>query len=1005
MHHLPNPYQCFFISTLLLSSSLSAVQAQAQPAQQSTSRSNIIQRNVLPPSAFAKAPLQEIQFVDAFVLPQMNNAKLLVAAKTLDGSGPLHFAEPVALGLDCHSFGTWETYSATEDIWRAVFSSPGAVSLNIGFSEYSLPEGANLTLYTGAGDELVGPFTADQNEEHGQFWTPILEGDQITLELIVPRTKRSAVQLKIGQVNHGFRSFKPAAKATASAAKSGACNVDIACEEGDDWRDQASAVGGYSFGGSIFCTGTLINNTAQDVTPYFLTANHCGLNAANAPSVVVYWNYENSTCRAVNSGASGSAGDGQLNQFSSGAILRAADSTSDFTLLELDDPIPTDFGLFFAGWDNRPINTNGSVAIHHPEGDEKRISFDNHPTQITQYLSSTVVANGSYLRVTDWDLGTTEPGSSGSALFNLDKRIVGQLHGGFAACGNDLSDWYGRFALSWEGRGTPTTSLRPWLDPLNTGSEVFDGRFVRDIQLAENLVFDDSISGDADEYPEPGESLISFFPAINNQSQAAISNIQFQLVSTNEHVTIDQSFASLGSLGVAESGSTENALVFSISPQLSCSGQVVLQLRVSYDVEGTTRERVFPVPLIFDEPCDVVPELLLNGTTLEDSQGNGNNNGFADIAESPIRLGVSLRNVGADLTESAQVRLTSNSNSIILIRDSTILTPLAQGNTAEPIIPFLVGISPSAVEGVAIPLELEILAGENLITIPFNITPGEFIPQSATYFLGSGKTYGDTGLPSEVREIFPVGMEGFVTSVELTVDISHTYVGDNVLTLSSPSGKQVVLFNRNGGSANNFTNTVFTDSAASSIVEGFAPFTGRFRPIEPLAGFVNETSFGNWEFIANDVISQDSGTVNTLSLLLNINQPTSQEALSLELNIPDPQTNNNLIETGETLDLGRMSLNDSAPFQFLIENTGEGDLYIYSLSLPTGLTINQALPIVISPVQARQILILPITSGTPGNYTGEIRLQTNDPDNLNVSIPVVFSLGEPILNRDFWIFD
>jgi len=66
-------------------------------------------------------------------------------------------------------------------------------------------------------------------------------------------------------------------------------------------------------------------------------------------------------------------------------------------------------------------------------------------------------------------LGTTEGGSSGSPIFNDDHRIVGQLHGGYAACGNDLSDWYGRIFTSWEGDGTPETRLRDYLDPAGTG--------------------------------------------------------------------------------------------------------------------------------------------------------------------------------------------------------------------------------------------------------------------------------------------------------------------------------------------------------------------------------------------------------------------------------------------------------------------------------------------------------------------------------------------------------
>jgi len=52
--------------------------------------------------------------------------------------------------------------------------------------------------------------------------------------------------------------------------------------------------------------------------------------------------------------------------------------------------------------------------------------------------------------------------------------VVGQLHGGLAACENDLPDWYGRFSISWSGGGTPNSRLSDWLDPLGTGTTTLD---------------------------------------------------------------------------------------------------------------------------------------------------------------------------------------------------------------------------------------------------------------------------------------------------------------------------------------------------------------------------------------------------------------------------------------------------------------------------------------------------------------------------------------------------
>ena len=52
---------------------------------------------------------------------------------------------------------------------------------------------------------------------------------------------------------------------------------------------------------------------------------------------------------------------------------------------------------------------------------------------------------------------------------------MGQLHGGFAACGEPRADWFGRFSAAWEGRGRSSSRLSDWLDPLDTGAVTLDG--------------------------------------------------------------------------------------------------------------------------------------------------------------------------------------------------------------------------------------------------------------------------------------------------------------------------------------------------------------------------------------------------------------------------------------------------------------------------------------------------------------------------------------------------
>lgn len=360
-------------------------------------------------------------------------------------------------------------------IWRTRIVSEGALSLNLGFSQFHMPEGGALHIYSSDRLERIRAFTAADNDVHGQLWTPMIKGDEIILEVNIPSDRLSELKLEVASVNHGYMGENMGDVMRTFEAMSGSCNVDVACPNGDGWRDQIRSVAAMSRSGTMLCTGSAINNTANDGTPYFLTADHCGITSGNAASLVTYWNYENSTCRTPGSSSSGSAGDGTLSQFNSGAIFRASYSASDMTLLELDDPFDPAHNVYLAGWNASTTLATSAVAIHHPAVEEKRISFENAPVTVTSYLNNSSPGNGTHLRVADWDLGTTEGGSSGSPLFDQNKRIVGQLHGGYAACGNDSSDWYGWLNVSWSGGNTNSTRLSNWLDPLNTGATTLDG--------------------------------------------------------------------------------------------------------------------------------------------------------------------------------------------------------------------------------------------------------------------------------------------------------------------------------------------------------------------------------------------------------------------------------------------------------------------------------------------------------------------------------------------------
>ena len=383
----------------------------------------------------------------------------LEADDNAQGLAP-RFAVPFDVDLTTDTHGFWEQVSESTIVWRLRVRCGNAISLNFGFDRFHMPEGGQLYIYETAGDRAIRPFTAHDNAAHGELWTPPTVGGDVVLEVTIPVKALEALDLHLGVINAGYKGFNEIFD-----PRSGACNVDVVCPEGDDWRGEIASVAVISTGGSRFCTGFMVNNIANDETPYFMTANHCGISSGNAASLVCFWNYETSVCDGTP--------DGPLNDFQSGSFWRAGKSSSDFTLVELDEQPNPDWMVSYAGWSATGADAQSAVAIHHPNVDEKAISFEFDPTTTTSYLGTSVPGDGTHVRITDWDIGTTEPGSSGSPVFNQDHRIIGQLHGGYAACGNDLSDWYGKFSVSWTGSSS-SNRLSDWLDPGNSGSLFVD---------------------------------------------------------------------------------------------------------------------------------------------------------------------------------------------------------------------------------------------------------------------------------------------------------------------------------------------------------------------------------------------------------------------------------------------------------------------------------------------------------------------------------------------------
>jgi subtilisin-like proprotein convertase family protein/subtilisin family serine protease len=124
------------------------------------------------------------------------------------------------------------------------------------------------------------------------------------------------------------------------------------------------------------------------------------------------------------------------------------------------------------------------------------------------------------------------------------------------------------------------------------------------------------------------------------------------------------------------------------------------------------------------------------------------------------------------------------------------------------------------------------------------------------------------------------GFVGNITSLKVRVNITHTWDSDLTLTLVSPAGTRISLAARRGGSGDNFTNTVFDDNAATAISAGAAPFTGSFRPEQPLAGLKGQGLNGTWRLEVQDSATGDTGSITGwgIDFQYSTEQTTSTDA-------------------------------------------------------------------------------------------------------------------------------
>ncbi|MCQ2608731.1 MAG: T9SS type A sorting domain-containing protein [Bacteroidales bacterium] len=391
-------------------------------------------------------------------LPPIHETK----KKNNNTEGALQFAYPFEVHISKNDIEPIQFDDSL--VYNITIESPEAYSLNIIFENVHIPDGAQLTILSLKSTDSQ-TITNKDVILNDIFCTNIFKGDKVLIQYTEPIETAEASSWTITQISHDYINILK--EESLLKAGSATCHKDIACT--NDWDVEKHAVCKMVIQGVTLCTGTLIANTAKDKTPYLITANHCVASNTKAMRTVFYFGYENEKCGETSISKSNTISGSSL-------IATAPDGKLDFSLLELSQIPPESFKPYYAGWNRSETIDKGVVCIHHPKGDVKKYSIDyNKPTSETFRTTAKTYIEDGHWKISEWDEGTTEGGSSGAVLFDKNKCIIGTLSGGEADCESPINDFFSKFSKAWNYYGSTTAQLEPWLDPTNSDITICKG--------------------------------------------------------------------------------------------------------------------------------------------------------------------------------------------------------------------------------------------------------------------------------------------------------------------------------------------------------------------------------------------------------------------------------------------------------------------------------------------------------------------------------------------------
>ncbi|GHT12290.1 hypothetical protein FACS189426_15440 [Bacteroidia bacterium] len=390
--------------------------------------------------------------------------------------GSYQFAHKFYTNLDLRRDAVLTVLPNGTTVRQIGIRSKGAYSINLLLQNFEIPEGGKLFVYNADHSYIIGSFDHRNNSPGKILPLQPVAGESIIVEYSESPNAVFKGNFTIAEVNHDYRDFLRTEPMVDNNTQF-ACMPDVLCSGANEATIRSTVL--LIINGTALCTGSLINNTADNGKPYLLTAVHC-LNASasfpqnwdyydtKAGSIIAFFNYNRPVCDSRIKGTE----EMSLAIAHPQVILEK----NDVALLEFQDTPPDYYNAYYAGWNVEP-NGGGlpHTNLHHPYAAVKKYGVTEASLALTSFY---VFENNSHWKVSSWNTGSTHGGSSGSPLFDNNRLIVGGLSGGESVCNGNSpaggADYFFALYKAWE-TGNPANQLKTYLDPANKNLKQYPG--------------------------------------------------------------------------------------------------------------------------------------------------------------------------------------------------------------------------------------------------------------------------------------------------------------------------------------------------------------------------------------------------------------------------------------------------------------------------------------------------------------------------------------------------